>query len=82
MRPPLYWLTVSFAVLLFFEYIITLDREIEMFWRRKSSGATALFLANRYTILANAILVPEHLAIGLAGTDEVSLPSVSLGAFN
>ncbi|KAI0628911.1 hypothetical protein C8Q77DRAFT_1067287 [Trametes polyzona] len=34
--------------LLFYEYVITLDREVNLFWTRKFTGATALFLANRY----------------------------------
>lgn len=36
------------SALLFFEYAITLDREVNLFWKRKFTGATTLFLANRY----------------------------------
>ncbi|EIW61102.1 uncharacterized protein TRAVEDRAFT_46325 [Trametes versicolor FP-101664 SS1] len=34
--------------LLFFEYATTLDREVNLFWKRKFTGATTLFLTNRY----------------------------------
>ena len=31
--------------------MITLDREIELFWKRKISGATVLFMTNKYIYL-------------------------------
>ena len=34
-----------------FEYILTFTDEVQLFWRRKLTGATALFLVNRYTLL-------------------------------
>ncbi len=34
-----------------YEYIITLDREINLFWNKKITGATVLFLVNRYSTL-------------------------------
>ena len=34
-----------------YDYIITLDREIELFWRAKTSVASVLFFANRYSSL-------------------------------
>ncbi|KAI0351307.1 hypothetical protein OH77DRAFT_1439297 [Trametes cingulata] len=37
--------------MLTYEYIITLDQEVALFWRRKITGATALFLATRYLAL-------------------------------
>ncbi|KAI0351300.1 hypothetical protein OH77DRAFT_1411320, partial [Trametes cingulata] len=37
--------------LLAYEYFITLDREINLFWKRKVTGATVLFLATRYLLL-------------------------------
>ncbi|KAI0365192.1 hypothetical protein BV20DRAFT_954792 [Pilatotrama ljubarskyi] len=38
------------AVLAFlaYEWLITLDREVALFWRRKLNGASVLFLTNRY----------------------------------
>ena len=37
-----------FTVLLVYEYIITFGQDVQLFWRRKWSGATALFFLNRY----------------------------------
>ncbi|KAI0359561.1 hypothetical protein OH77DRAFT_1420084 [Trametes cingulata] len=34
--------------LLAFEYVITLDREVRLVWGRKATGATVLFVLNRY----------------------------------
>ena len=35
-----------------YEYIITFREEVELFWTKEKTGATALFLANRYLTLA------------------------------
>ncbi|KAI0794592.1 hypothetical protein C8Q74DRAFT_1445916 [Fomes fomentarius] len=43
---------VAAATFIFYEYIITFTEEVELFWRRGSSGATFLFLTNRYLVLA------------------------------
>ncbi|KAI0738618.1 hypothetical protein C8Q80DRAFT_1275587 [Daedaleopsis nitida] len=47
----------AFAVLalVIYDYAITLGQEIEMFWRRKLTGATALFLLNRYLLVLDYI---------------------------
>ncbi|KAI0351291.1 hypothetical protein OH77DRAFT_1411325, partial [Trametes cingulata] len=37
--------------LLAYEYLITLDREVALFWKRKTTGATVLFLGTRYLAL-------------------------------
>ncbi|KAL1944237.1 hypothetical protein VTO73DRAFT_3422 [Trametes versicolor] len=37
--------------LIFYEYLITIDREIDLVWGRRFTGATALFLLNRYLAL-------------------------------
>ena len=34
-----------------YEYLITVGAEVELFWRRKITGASVLFLANRYLVL-------------------------------
>ncbi|KAI0666894.1 hypothetical protein C8Q78DRAFT_983444 [Trametes maxima] len=48
--------------LLCYEWLITFDREITLFWRRKFTGATALFLTNRYLPICIQILnlAPSH----------------------
>ena len=38
--------------MVFFDYFITFDQEVELFWHGKMTGATVLFLANRYLTLA------------------------------
>lgn len=40
-----------------YEYIITFSEEVQLFWRRKPTGAIVLFLLNRYLLLF-AILMP------------------------
>ncbi|KAH9893596.1 hypothetical protein C8Q73DRAFT_697586 [Cubamyces lactineus] len=40
------------TAVLCFEYLITLDREVALFWRWKPTGASILFFANRYLTLA------------------------------
>ncbi|PIL24587.1 hypothetical protein GSI_12471 [Ganoderma sinense ZZ0214-1] len=47
---------VASAAFILYEYAITLDQEVEMFWKetvtkRKVTGATALFAINRYLVL-------------------------------
>ena len=34
-----------------YEYIITFDQEVKLFWNKKWNGATTLFLVNRYLVL-------------------------------
>ena len=46
----------NLPVLIFYEHLITADREIDLFWKRKFSGAAALFLTNRYLILVYSAL--------------------------
>ena len=46
----------TLLVLIVFEHLITTDREINLFWNRKFSGAAALFFTNRYFILTYSAL--------------------------
>ena len=46
----------ALPVLIFFEHIITVDREIDLFWKHKFSVPAALFLTNRYLILVYSAL--------------------------
>ena len=54
-----------------FDYLITLDREIEYFWKRSFSGASILFLANRYTLPVYNLLV--IMGYSTVWSDEVSI---------
>ena len=39
------------AALLGYEYLVHLPQEVELFWKRKITGASVLFFANRYLSL-------------------------------
>ncbi|THG93861.1 hypothetical protein EW026_g7488 [Hermanssonia centrifuga] len=43
---------VSMTALIAYEYIMTIDQEVEMIWRRKWTLVTWLFMANRYITIA------------------------------
>ena len=47
---------------LFYEYAITLGREIQLFWRSPFTGATGLFFGNRYLTLSYNVynVVADH----------------------
>lgn len=47
-----------------YDYLVTFGREVELFWTRKFSGATILFLANKYISLVNH-LFDLALSIGI-----------------
>ena len=48
---------VPLVVIVFFDYVITFGQEVDLFWRGKLTGATALFLANRYLSLGFYVYV-------------------------
>ena len=41
--------------MLCYEWIITVSEEVDLFWTKKKSMATALFLLNRYAALTYAL---------------------------
>ncbi|KAI0738611.1 hypothetical protein C8Q80DRAFT_1124741 [Daedaleopsis nitida] len=47
----------AFAVmaLVIYDYAITIGQEVEMFWKRKFTGATVLYLLNRYLLVLDYI---------------------------
>ena len=45
----------TFLVLIFFEYLITVDQEVTLFWGKRLTGAVTLFFANRYTTIIYTI---------------------------
>ncbi|EJF61304.1 hypothetical protein DICSQDRAFT_170457 [Dichomitus squalens LYAD-421 SS1] len=56
--------------LVYYECIVTLDREVSLVWGKRFTGATALFLLNRYT----AMLKYPIYVVGLTQlSDEVSV---------
>ncbi|KAI0760047.1 hypothetical protein C8Q74DRAFT_1293489 [Fomes fomentarius] len=42
--------------LFLYDYLLTLDLEVEYFWRTRTTGATILFFANRYTNIFVSVL--------------------------
>ncbi|KAH9836077.1 uncharacterized protein C8Q71DRAFT_760428 [Rhodofomes roseus] len=51
-----HWCGAASAALLFYDYTLTLPREVRCIWTRSFSGATLLFLVNRYfTMLVVAL---------------------------
>ncbi|KAI0738626.1 hypothetical protein C8Q80DRAFT_1275598 [Daedaleopsis nitida] len=46
---------IAGIVFLLYEFTITLGQEVDLFWTRRPSGATVLFLANKYLTLLNHI---------------------------
>ncbi|KAI0631851.1 hypothetical protein C8Q77DRAFT_1228907 [Trametes polyzona] len=52
------------ATLIFSEYLITFDSEVQLIWRRKVTGASVLFFLNRYIMLfQNAITIASYWSI-------------------
>ncbi|KZT72963.1 hypothetical protein DAEQUDRAFT_722602 [Daedalea quercina L-15889] len=41
----------AFAMVIFYDYVLCIEQEINLFWRKKIFGAPLIFLANRYTLL-------------------------------
>lgn len=48
---------ILWEALLFYDYVLTFSREIRCIWHRKFTGATVLFLLNRYIFLVYRILM-------------------------
>ena len=72
--------TEDCAVFVFWEYAITFSDEVEMFWKRRFSGASALFFVNRYVVLSVNILnligyatLPDRVRPLFANADTVRL---------
>ncbi|KAM5530760.1 hypothetical protein V8D89_015567 [Ganoderma adspersum] len=51
----------SALALLVYDYILLLDKEIELFWKRKVTGASLLFLFNRYLPIIAYIIRPAKM---------------------
>ena len=60
----------TLLALLVYEWIITLGSEVNLFWKRKISLATCLFLLNRYLPLVWQLL--GHVGEPLSTSEKVS----------
>ncbi|RDX51238.1 hypothetical protein OH76DRAFT_317255 [Lentinus brumalis] len=47
---------VAASVFLLYEYVITIDREVNSFWHRAPTGASILFMSNRYLSFVGNVL--------------------------
>ncbi|TFK86763.1 hypothetical protein K466DRAFT_618635 [Polyporus arcularius HHB13444] len=63
------------VALIFYEHLLTFGDEVEMFWKRKFTGATAIFLLNRYLILVSYLM---ELATVWIKSDNVSTQSCAV----
>ena len=49
-----------YTVLIFYEFLITFGAEVDLFWRKEVTGASILFLLNRYLVLSyNLVQLPS-----------------------
>ena len=60
-----------------YEYILTFTQEVELLWRRKFTGATLLFLVNRYLLLA---YFGQHFIDQIPALQTVSMTTVPSSA--
>ena len=62
------------SALIFFEYLLTFDQEVRLFWGKKLTSAAALFFVNRYTTIIYTIYL---MLVGLVpatwATEQVGL---------
>lgn len=64
------------AALLFADTLMTLTSEVQRIWRRKFTGATAVFLVTRYVAVAERIVLLVSVFLPTV-QDEVSADTVS-----
>ncbi len=43
--------------LIWYDYVLTLDQEIQQMWRNQFSGIALLFYVNRYALLLDSIIL-------------------------
>ncbi|KAM5541383.1 hypothetical protein V8D89_004937 [Ganoderma adspersum] len=48
--------SIASSVVLIYEYFLTIDEEVKYFWKRKFTGASAVFFLNRYIPLTSNLL--------------------------
>ncbi|KAI0323971.1 hypothetical protein GY45DRAFT_1332051 [Cubamyces sp. BRFM 1775] len=63
------------ATLIFYEYGITINQEVRLIWRRKVTGASVLFVVNRYIMIMDNIIT---LASFPAMSNRVRFPCYAL----
>ncbi|KAF5379554.1 hypothetical protein D9757_009259 [Collybiopsis confluens] len=57
-----YW-EIAATTLVFWDYILTFEGELELIWRRKKNGVSVLFILNRYlAIIAQLVTTYAHVS--------------------
>ncbi|TFK82550.1 hypothetical protein K466DRAFT_603591 [Polyporus arcularius HHB13444] len=83
-----YCFSISTCAFFIYEFIITFDREVELFWKGRATGASILFLFNRYLPLITQLLYlaeyttatisAEHMEVGIARLTSANYHSCAL----
>lgn len=63
---------MALAALLVYEYLVTLDQEIRLFWGRRARAASVLFFTIRYWTLLNYVVLWSLDVAAASFSDEVS----------
>lgn len=64
-------LAIVAAALAVYHYLITLHEEVRLVWNQRFTGATIIYVANRYVVLSSAVLICAQTYV-YADSDEVS----------
>ncbi|THG94966.1 hypothetical protein EW026_g6602 [Hermanssonia centrifuga] len=70
------YINYAMTALVAYEYLLSIDQEVALIWRRKWTGATWLFATNRYLLIANVVVavlpgVSQTSCVGGSGVFEV-----------
>ncbi len=53
--------------------MVTFEREVNLFWNSKMTGAVALFLLNRYIVLVTSLLAVSGIVVEFPASVRTSL---------
>lgn len=59
------------AAFLVYEYMITFQLEVDLFWKTKVTGAVVLFFLNRYIVLVTSLLAVSGVVIDFTASVRV-----------
>lgn len=72
-------LTRTLVVLYSYDHVITLDNEVKYVWRRRISGASVLFMMNRYMMLLASLASIIHLVPRFGGNVDSAASNLVVG---
>ncbi|KAM5539506.1 hypothetical protein V8D89_006958 [Ganoderma adspersum] len=58
-------IAMGIAALVGYDYLLTVQRESRLFWRRRVNAATILFFANRYLALVYYVVLAYYRCLSL-----------------